>query len=377
MANNAVGPATGTEIEKELRRVLYETGVIETNAADLDPITPADALAEYLETNPEENLPSTMRTHKSRLTHFVQWCTEVGVDNMNALTGDELQAFKEHQRDRGYAPRTRESQLETLCVFLRFCQSNNFVVSELPFLVPDVDVSEEHEMRDRLLERDRAMTIVDHLATFQYASREHIVWRLLAEKGLRICSLIALDVDDYYPPTSTEQGYLDLRHRPDTGTRLKNGRRSERELALSSATCEALDDYCAHRRIPMTDEYGREPLLSTENGRIAEATIRTYVNKWTAPCFLDNTCPHGRDPDECIAAQNSSNMDCPSKRSPHDVRRGYITHLRRRGVPKEIIAEEVDASVAVIDTYYDKTTKTEQRKMRTAAMDAILNAYDE
>ena len=145
---------------------------------------------------------------------------------------------------------------------------------------------------------------------------------------------------------------------------------------MSADLCTALNDYIAHQRVAITDEYGRDPLLTTTNGRIAEATVRTYVNKWTAPCNLTNECPHGRSIEECSGARHVGDMDCPSKRSPHDVRRGYITYLRRHGVPKEIISEEVDASVAVIDEHYDKTTKTEQRKMRTAAMNAVLDAHE-
>jgi len=377
MSNSTAGPPVGKEVRREIRRVLHETGVIETNTADLEPIPPQDALDAYLEANPADNLPSTMRTHNSRLGHFVRWCTTVAEqDNLNDLSGADLKAFKDHQREKGYAPRTLESQLETLGVFLRFCRTQNYVVAELPYLVPDIDVRAADTVRDRVVERDRAMKIVDHLATFQYASRAHIVWLLLAEKGLRLCTLIALDLDDYASPAGDDGGYLDLRHRPDTGTRLKNEARSERELALAPATCATLDDYIEYNRVETTDAYGRAPLLATANGRIAAPTIRTYINKWTAPCNLDKACPHGRDPDECIAAQHVGNMDCPSKRSPHDVRRGYITHLRRRGVPKEIISEEVDASVAVIDKHYDKTTKAEQRKMRAAAMEAVLDASD-
>lgn len=377
MSNRSTGPTATTGIEREIRRVLYETGVVSTNRADLTAVTPSEALAEYLETNPEDNLPSTMRTHESRLSHFVRWCTDVAErDDLSDVIGDDLAAFKDYQADKGYAPRTLESQLETLCVFLRFCRSKNYVVSELPYLVPDVEVDDKQEVRDRLVERERAKAIVDYLAAFHYASREHIVWLLMTEKGLRICTLIALDRQDYHP-TTDDDGYLDLRHRPETGTRLKNGVKSERELALSPAICDALDDYIAYRRIDTTDEYGRDPLLSTPNGRIAGATIRTYINKWTAPCHLDGECPHGRYPPECIAAQDIGNMDCPSKRSPHDVRRGYITHLRRRGVPKEIVSGEVDASVAVIEKHYDKTTKAEQRKVRSAAINAVLDAYKE
>jgi site-specific recombinase XerD len=367
-----------TEIERELRRVLYETGVATSNAADLVPCTPSDALDAYLETNPEGNQASTMRSHQSRLRHFVRWCTDIAaLENLNELQGQDLVAFKEYQTEAGYAPRTLESQLETLGVFLRFCRRQNYVRSELPFLVPDVTVPPEAETRDRLLEREQATMILDHLETFRYASREHVTWLLLAEKGLRICTLVALDLSDYHPPADDADGYLDIQHRPASGTRLKNGEKSERELALSPAICATLDDYIAYNRVETTDKNGREPLLSTATGRIAESTVRTYINKWTAPCERTGDCPHGRDPAECIAARQAGNMDCPSKRSPHDVRRGYITYLRRHGVPKEIISDEVDASVAVLDQHYDKTTKAEQRRMRAAALKAVLNASEE
>lgn len=375
---STMGPNTRhRDVERELRRVLYETGVATSNDADLVPQSPGDALDEYLGTNPEGNRDSTMRSHRSRLAHFVRWCTDVAeIDTLLYLDGSDLVAFKEHQIDDGYAPRTVESQLETLGVFLRFCQRRNYVVSELPYLVPEMDIPREEETRDRLVERERATEILDYLATFHYASREHVVWLLLAEKGLRICTLVALDLDDYHSPTEDDDGYLDVRHRPGTGTRLKNGLKSERQLALSAGICETLDDYIAYNRVDTTDEEGREPLLSTPNGRIAGGTIRSYVNKWTAPCELGKECPHGRDPAGCIAAQKASNMDCPSKRSPHDVRRGYITDLRKRGVPKEIISDEVDASVAVLDHHYDKTTKAEQRRMRAAALKAVIDATE-
>ena len=286
-----------TDVERELRRVLYETGVAKTNADSLVSIMPQDALSEYLEANPENNLASTMRSHKSRLIHFVQWCKEVeGIENLNDITNRDLEAFKQHQVDCGYAPRTLESQLETLGVFLRFCRRQNYVVSEVPYMVPDVDIPAEAEARDRLVKRERAEQLVEYLATFHYASREHIVWLLLAETGIRICSLVALDLQDFQPPSNDDDGYLDLRHRPTTGTRLKNGTKSERQVALAPATCEALSDYLAHQRADVLDEFDREPLLSTPNGRIAPATIRTYVNKWTAPCAVGDGCPHSRDP---------------------------------------------------------------------------------
>jgi site-specific recombinase XerD len=312
MVINSASISSHETLEREIRRVLYETGVAETNEAYLVSRSPDDALEEYLAANPGENLPATMRTHRSRLRHFSDWCSDVaGIDNLNDLAGADLENFKQHQVADEYAPRTVESRLETVGVFLRFCRSQQYIRSELPYLVLDIDISESATGRDRLLERDRARAIIDHLTTFQYASREHVVWLLLAEKGFRICTLIALDLQDYSRPSKDDTGYLNLRHRPDTGTRLKNGTKSERGVALSGEVCSTLDDYIAYQRPETTDEYDRKPLLSTSNGRIAEATIRTYVNKWTAPCELENDCSHGRTIDDCIAAPPSREHGLP------------------------------------------------------------------
>ncbi|QLG27721.1 hypothetical protein HUG10_09220 [Halorarum halophilum] len=51
---------------------------------------------------------------------------------------------------------------------------------------------------------------------------------------------------------------------------------------------------------------------------------------------------------------------CPSSRSPHKIRSGSITWQLNCGVPPEIVAERVNASVSTIKSHYDFATAEER-----------------
>jgi hypothetical protein len=55
---------------------------------------------------------------------------------------------------------------------------------------------------------------------------------------------------------------LECVHRKETGTPLKNKGASERLIAPSSDECEVIEDYIARNREDVTDEHGREPLIT-------------------------------------------------------------------------------------------------------------------
>ena len=56
----------------------------------LDPIKPEAALELYLEDKQREAAEATVRSHRSRLGHFIDWCDEEGIDNMNDWCETEL-----------------------------------------------------------------------------------------------------------------------------------------------------------------------------------------------------------------------------------------------------------------------------------------------
>jgi integrase len=132
-----------------------------------------------------------------------------------------------------------------------------------------------------------------------------------------------LDVDDY----DSQEMSLDVRHRPETETPIKNKFNVERFISLSAETCSVLDAWIADRRPDSVDEYGRDPLVSTAKGRAYLTTIQGYVYSMTRQCSFTGECPHDGEITECeTAIDRSQAFGCPSSVSPHAIRRGAITH---------------------------------------------------
>lgn len=69
---------------------------------DLEPIAPRDALELYLTDRRGDLSDWTIRSHRSRLSTFIDWCIEdEGIENMNALTGRTIHRYKIWRRDEG------------------------------------------------------------------------------------------------------------------------------------------------------------------------------------------------------------------------------------------------------------------------------------
>lgn len=219
-----------------------------------------------------------------------------------------------------------------------------------------------------MLEAERADEILDFLGRFRYASFDHLVLTLLWSTGLRMGTAQALDVDDYDPKNQR----LEARHRPETGTRLKNGKAGERLIALSLETCQVLDDWIAERRPDVTDDYGREPLVATSHGRGSKSVIRDAVYRWTRPCQIAD-CPHGPNPEMCEAAddQRKTYSKCPSARSPHAIRRGSITHHLSEDVPETIVSDRMNVSQDVLDKHYDRRSEEVKVEQRREYLDGV------
>jgi integrase len=207
-----------------------------------------------------------------------------------------------------------------------------------------------------------AEIVLEHLQKFQYASRDHALLRLLWVTAVRVGTARSLDIDDF----NAEERTLTVRHRPESDTPLKNGIRAERVIALDERTSETLTDYIHHTRPDVSDKYGRSPLFATERGgRIGGSTIRRAVYRWTRPCQRGEGCPHDRVLEECEAKRTVQKAaQCPSTRSPHEVRRGAISHLLTEETPVRAISDRADVGESVLDEHYDARTEHERMESR-------------
>jgi len=327
---------------------------------DLDPLSPDDAMEMYLKERSHELAEATLQSHRYRLKQFVQWCEQDDIENLNKFSGRDIYRFRIKRRNEdGLATATMKGQLATLRMFLRFCATIDAVQSGLDekIILPTTTAD---DARSELLDANRAQNILDFLEQYRYASLEHVLIEVLWHTGLRIGAATGLDIDDY----NNDEKYLNLVHRPEEGTSLKNGKKSERLVALSDSVCDTLDDWLSVNHPRGKDDYGREPLFETKIGRLSRNRGRTIVYQYTRPCVYSDHCPHDRDINECVAVPTSQAHKCPSSISPHPIRRGAITYHLQSDTPEAIVSDRMDASEKVLDRHYDQRPEREKLRQR-------------
>lgn len=327
----------------------------------LEPIAPDDAVDLYLTDRRAELASQTLDSYAYKLSHFTEWCESEGIGNLNELTGRRLLAFKQH-RAQDLAPVSLKAQLDTLRSFVRFCESIDAVEQDLHNKVLSPSLNQGDRERDVLVDKDQAERVLTYLARFKFASMHHTLLSVLWRCGVRSGTIRAFDVQDY----DRENARLRAVHRE--GTPLKNKENGERLIALSSDTCQVLNDYVDHTRDDVVDDDGRQPLFTTQFGRVSRSTIRATCYKWTHPCqYNGGQCPHGKEVDTCqaLTTPNKAPSTCPSARSPHAWRRGAITHHLTEDVPIEVVSDRMNVSPDVLEAHYDRRSeevKVEQRR---------------
>jgi integrase len=135
-------------------------------------------------------------------------------------------------------------------------------------MVPQVGPGERQ--RDEMLSTEDAEKLLEYLTKYQYASIEHLIVALFWKTGIRIGAAHSIDLDDGH----LEDGYIDLVHRQDTGTTLKNGKSGERPVAITEGLGELIEDFIENVRIDMVDGAGRIPLFTSSHGLLTRSSFR-------------------------------------------------------------------------------------------------------
>lgn len=334
----------------------------------LVPLDPREAIDMYLDARRDEVRESTLESHRYRLTPFADYCEREGIDSLDELTGRDLHAFKT-MRSAEVAPQTVQSQMSTLRQYFRFAERIDAVRGGFADKVHVPSV--EQTARETRVDRERAESILDYLDTYEYAGRQHALFALTWHIGCRIGGLRALDLRDL-ALDDDDQPHIQIRHRPDTETPLKNGDEGQRNVGLKEWCASILRDYVDERRENVTDDGGRAPLFTTTQGRISEGWVRREFYRVTRPCMVGE-CPHDRDPETCDAT-NGEPSKCPSNRPPHDIRRGSISDYLARGWPLDDVAERVNATPRVLRKHYDVRTEREAMLSRSDLLTEGSNA---
>lgn len=190
---------------------------------------------------------------------------------------------------------SQNGNLAILRRFLRFCETIGAVEPDFVELVPMPNVPPREEVSDDVPDDGAVEAQRAYYREFEYASRRQCNLELIAEVGLRMGAVRAIDLEDFHE----DRAHIRLRHRPEgpdvDGTPLKNGFDGERIVNLSEGLNETILDYIEHHRKDEVDDYGRAPLFTTDHGRITTATMRRDFYKLTRPCVYAGECPHDRE----------------------------------------------------------------------------------
>lgn len=321
---------------------------------------PERAVNRYLSEKKHNWAESTHYNNSCALNRFLEFCEEEGIENICDIDGFHISDFKQYRREQEINEMTLYNNLSALRAFLGWCSAMGLIEA---WVVDDMVLNEpDDKVRSEMLDADRADQILDYLDKFEYATLRHALFTLLWDTGMRLGAARSIDVGDYY----SEERYIELVHRPEQETPLKNKYDAEREVNLHSWACEILDDYLQmHHEEDVTDDYGRTPLFASRHGRMVRSNLRMHIRRLTRPCHYTGECPHGREFDECEAYQDYRYAaQCPGSVSPHPIRRGAITHWLNEGHRKELISERMNVSVKTLDEHYDARTESEKRNLR-------------
>jgi site-specific recombinase XerD len=330
---------------------------------DLSPLPVEEGIERFHRYREPSHPESTLRNDHTRLRFFKEWCEDSGIHDLNELDGRDLSDFVAWRRQ-DLSAITLQKQLSTIREALRFWADIEGVRDGLAEKVHAPELPDGAASREVHLPADRAEELLEYLKEHHYASRNHVLLVLLWRSGMRRSAVRSIDVDDLRP----DENAIVLENRPDTGTKLKNGEDGERWVYFGPKWFQPIDDFLDNPdRHDVTDDYGREPLLTTPFGRPTGDTIYKWVNRLTQPCLLGE-CPHDRDPQDtstCDAlGARAEPSKCPSSVGPHAIRRGSITHHLNSGISAELVSERCDLSLDVLYEHYDVRTDREKMEVR-------------
>ncbi len=326
---------------------------------DVPDLSPREAFERWLSRLRASKAESTVTSYHYQLKLFIEFCEREGLTSIGDVSGWDLDTYETERREAGVELLSLNKEFRTLKLFLEYCARIEVVNESLPEKVDPPDVPRDAHVDETLLHPDDARQLLDYYDEHAYGTRAHALLAVAWYIGPRLGAIRGLDLRDY----DSDDAYLQFIHRPREETPLKNGTDGERAVGLPREVCDVLDHYLAEERHDVHDDYGRRPLIASQVGRGSRAGIRGWMYLATVPC-LHSACPHGNDRPTCEYVDYSKASQCPSSRSPHQVRTGSITWQLNRGVPIEVVAERVNTSVRVLKRHYDQPTKREELEER-------------
>ncbi|QLD84585.1 site-specific integrase [Natronomonas halophila] len=326
-------------------------------------MSPEEAAQRWIDKRRDDLREASLSTLHYRTKEFVEWCAENDIESMAELTPWDIDDFEADRRAE-ISTISMNNQLGTVQDWLEWCASRGLVDENVAEAVDPPTVTKEEQSSDIKLDAEDAIPQIRwYRQSSEYGSRKHVVLELMWHIGCRLGAVRGLDLRDYVADAESEEYYLDFRHRPESGTPLKNGSDGERPVGLRPTVADVVETYIDENRKERRDDFGRDPLLTTQYGRISKNSVRMAAYFGTAPCWR-TTCPHDREDRNCEWWHNNGIAKCPSTRSPHQIRTGSITWQLNQGIPMEVVAKRANVSPEILRRHYDKSDPLEELRQR-------------
>jgi site-specific recombinase XerD len=322
-------------------------------------LSPREAFERWMSRLRVDKREATISSYHYRVKLFVEWCEREGIETIGEVTGWDIESYETERRGTDVEAVTLNKELGTVQNWLEYCARVELVDENLPAKVDPPDVGAQADIDETRLTTAAAEALFDYYEAEAYGTRDHTLLALAWYTGARLNALRGLSLQHY----DRDEALVEFIHQPDRDLPLKNGYDGERAVGLPEAVVDVLDAYIAEHRHDVHDDRGDAPLLASQVGRASRNAVRSWCYLATVPC-LHMACPHGNDPDTCEYLDYSKSSQCPSSRSPHQVRTGSITWQLNRGIPIEVVAERVNTSVRVLKRHYDKPTRREALEER-------------
>jgi integrase len=306
---------------------------------------------------------TTARAYKYPTKSFLQYAKERDVTVPSEITKGLVNSWIDQRRNE-VKPITVRNNAKHIRVYLKWLAQHDYTDWGIHLKIVIPDVPDRGDVNERIIAADRAEAILEYLSKYHYATTYHALFKTLWHTGCRISGAIALDVEDFQSDPYGDNA-LKFRNRPETDTPLKNKSSGERNVNISDELKTVLNDYINNPRHDVTDEYGRNPLFTTPNGRLYRQRSYKNIVALTRPCVIDDNCPHDREINECEAANDKEKSSmCPSSLPHHPIRKGAISYHLNNGWTKEVLSERVDVSGDVLEKHYDLRSEERKRENR-------------
>ncbi|WP_420182088.1 tyrosine-type recombinase/integrase [Haloarcula sp. KBTZ06] len=323
-------------------------------------------------TRRQDRSPSTRSQYKRTILHFIEFAKDKEVARPSEISTELVDSYIDQLQGNYDADATIHTYTKNVRSWLQWLNNRNLCDESVYRILDKEEIGLSPSARDEAIPAVRANQLLQHLRTKKQGTKIHALPELLWNAGPRIGGIHSADLKDFDP----ESRELRFRHRPEMGTRLKNGDRTdgtsgdgERNVELSNHVVEALQLYIETIRPDVTDKHGREPLFATQYGRASRSTLRRWVYRATSCRWLsveteDQACDGSCCPDSDV---------CPHSYYPHAIRRGAIVHHLSGGLRPDLASERFDVSTKIIRKHYDPRTKRQRKEDRA---ESVRNAWD-